>query len=134
MPEGSPMVMRMGSATSIYWSRRLDGAPGALPDFFNDSLSANKRIGFAVVAHLDIGVALQVAQIAPRQSGDLALEQLVFHLLAGGHHIGGLDLDPLVATPDQFDTGFRHERRRRLAGLAVFHRLLDLGAQLGPVG
>src|SRR6516162_1142491 len=63
MPEGSPMVIRIG-----------DGAP--LPD---------EGIRLAVVAYLDIGLALQVAQIATGQSGDLILEQLVFHLLAGRH-------------------------------------------------
>src|SRR5258706_12926390 len=68
IPDGSPMVMRMGALVR-------------LPD---------KGIGLAVVTHLDIGVALQVAQIAPRQGGDLALEQLVFHLLAGRPHRGGL--------------------------------------------
>ena len=57
-----------------------------LPGFFDDPLSADEGIRLAVIAHLDIGVALQVAQIAPRQGGDLALEQPVFHLRAGGRH------------------------------------------------
>src|SRR5262249_3935866 len=76
MPEGSPIVIRIG-------------CPPPLADIFYDPLSADEGIGLALIAHLDIGVALQVAQIAPRQGGDLALEQLVFHLLASGHHIGG---------------------------------------------
>src|SRR4029079_15019690 len=99
MPDGSPMVIRIGCPPPL----------------------ADERIGFAVVAHLDIGIALQVAQIAPRQGGDLALAQLVFHLLAGGHHIGGLGFDPLVAAPDQFHARVRQERHRRFAGMGDLH-------------
>src|SRR5581483_6082622 len=80
MPAGSPMVIRMGAARSIYRPRR----PAGLPD---------EGIGLGVVVHLDIGFALQVAQVTPRQGRDLVLEELVFHLLLGRHHIGGLDLD-----------------------------------------
>ena len=59
MPAGSPMVMRM---------------EGSVPD---------EGIRLAVIAHLDIGVALQVAQIAPRQGGNLLLEQLVLRPARG---------------------------------------------------
>src|SRR6185437_2965654 len=125
MPAGSPMVMRIGAARSIYRPRGPAKEPGSLPD---------KGIGLGVVVHLDIGFALQVAQVPPRQGRDLVLEELVFHLLLGRHHIGGLDLDALVATADQFDTGIVHEGPGGLAGVGVLQAFLDLRGQLVELG
>src|SRR5262245_3061499 len=91
------------------------------------------RSAACLLAGFDIGIAAKIAKIAPREIGDLRVEQLLLHLLARGNRVGGDDRRALVAANHHLYAGWREEGRGRLAGPGLVDRFLDLGAEIGDL-
>src|SRR5258706_15196676 len=87
----------------------------------------------AGLAGFDIGVAPEVAKIAPGQVRDLLIEQLFLDLLARGNGVGRDHRCALVASDHHLDAGRGEERRRCLAGPRLVDGVLYFRAQIGDL-